>query len=329
MVRLARTAVAGLAGLLPAVARPCPSAAPAAAGATPASASRRGRFAGAGLSRRHYARALDVSRRKARGGSAPAAGVPGLPRVGASGDHIKAAVVLSRGPVVTRALTDFEQAYFAYRDALRLYNAAPFGTDFYFKKRTSAERRFLTDYDKRMKRAFQVAAAPNCEPEYSAPWQAAIDDATAEQLAKEDEEAARASQYVTEPRVTEADRMGDVKSLDRALESTLYLIVKKARKDHQWAFPQGAVESGEGLVEVMKSAWRPALNGGWPEIQEGLLVRSPSYCFQAAERELVEECGNFMDSWFVGRVPMGHYAYTYPPDFVEDSAQRAKGAKVR
>lgn len=38
------------------------------------------------------------------------------------------------------------------------------------------------------------------------------------------------------PRITEADKKGDVKSLNRALQRTLYLLVKN--KEGRWEFPQ-------------------------------------------------------------------------------------------
>lgn len=53
-------------------------------------------------------------------------------------------------------------------------------------------------------------------------------------------------------RITSADIRNDVKSLDRALQRTLYLIVKKPRKDFAWQFPQGGVEKPETLLQVIE-----------------------------------------------------------------------------
>lgn len=50
------------------------------------------------------------------------------------------------------------------------------------------------------------------------------------------------------PRITEADRTGDVHSLDRAGERNLYLLVQG--KDKIWRFPQGSWKEGELLHEV-------------------------------------------------------------------------------
>ena len=52
------------------------------------------------------------------------------------------------------------------------------------------------------------------------------------------------------PRLTEADLLCDLHSLDRNMDRVLYLLVKKPRKDHAWQMPQGGVEDGESLLEV-------------------------------------------------------------------------------
>jgi large subunit ribosomal protein L46 len=39
---------------------------------------------------------------------------------------------------------------------------------------------------------------------------------------------------------------------------------------------------------------------------------------------LAEECGKNVEVWFVGRRPIGHYVYDYPPDFND----KYRGAKV-
>ncbi|KAI7889520.1 39S mitochondrial ribosomal protein L46-domain-containing protein [Mucor mucedo] len=78
-------------------------------------------------------------------------------------------------------------------------------------------------------------------------------------------------------RSTEADKKDDKKSLDRSLKQTLYLVVKKDGDSlNPWQFPQGPVDTSE-------------------------------YLHEAAERTLKEECGVDMDTWFVGRQPIGLY----------------------
>ena len=57
-----------------------------------------------------------------------------------------------------------------------------------------------------------------------------------------------------EGRRTEADRIGDVKRLDRELARTLYLVVK--RKNGGWGFPSGVLEGRENLHQVCLSSLR-------------------------------------------------------------------------
>jgi len=53
-------------------------------------------------------------------------------------------------------------------------------------------------------------------------------------------------------RRTDADESNDLRSLERALDRTLYLIVKKSTsgKPERWEFPDGPIEGVEGLKEV-------------------------------------------------------------------------------
>ena len=51
-------------------------------------------------------------------------------------------------------------------------------------------------------------------------------------------------------RETEADRIGNYRSLYRKLDSILYLLVKKPRELHAWQMPQGGLDQGESLIQV-------------------------------------------------------------------------------
>lgn len=53
------------------------------------------------------------------------------------------------------------------------------------------------------------------------------------------------------PRVSEADKTGDVRSLDRNGERNLYLLLRvKDGENSVWRFPQGGIQEGELLHEV-------------------------------------------------------------------------------
>ena len=52
------------------------------------------------------------------------------------------------------------------------------------------------------------------------------------------------------PRITEADKAGDTKSLNRALQKTLYLVVR--REKGQWGFPSAELAKQESLHTVSR-----------------------------------------------------------------------------
>lgn len=58
-------------------------------------------------------------------------------------------------------------------------------------------------------------------------------------------EAKRESVERPMPRVTEADRIGDLKSLNRLLQRTLYLLMRG--KDGRWGFPTSGLIGKENL----------------------------------------------------------------------------------
>lgn len=61
------------------------------------------------------------------------------------------------------------------------------------------------------------------------------------------------------PRITEADKTGDLKSLDRRLEKTLYLLVKRGKG--QWEFPKSMLQKNESLHTVSQYTIRLSILG--------------------------------------------------------------------
>jgi len=99
-------------------------------------------------------------------------------------------------------------------------------------------------------------------------------------------------------RITEADRQNNRHSLYRKLDSKLFLIVKKNRRENAWQFPQGPLLSNEML--------RPA-----------------------AERIFAEECNvksPSLQSIFVGNGPLYFHTYKYPENLQKEL--NTYGAKV-
>ncbi|KAF9391189.1 54S ribosomal protein L17 mitochondrial [Podila verticillata] len=238
------------------------------------------------MTARSYAAAANSSPIKSNISTTSSSLVSSTKDVVINGNRIIAGAVLSRQPLILRDLTPFEQEYFTYQKNLQRDNAAPFGAEFYFKKGSVAERRWK---QQESERSGNATSASSKGKEASSQLE--------EELSEEDRVAALESKIAFNDRVTEADRKNDVRSLERALARTLYLIVKKPREQHAWQFPQGGVHVCENLQE-------------------------------AAGRELQEECGSNMDLWFVGRVPIGHYNYKVPNVAMTDSTSAPTGAKV-
>jgi large subunit ribosomal protein L46 len=169
---------------------------------------------------------------------------------------VNAGVVLSRPPQLTRDLHPFESAFFLYQKRLNERLALPFTRYFYFKKRTPADLEWKRKMKQRLTPARDIGQykgygdeAWNDEllvgaEERNLEWQVGklLEDAATD--GREAGEAEQKGMKKIEremfdkpmPRRTEADEKNDTKSLNRALQRTLYLLVKN--KEGQWQFPQ-------------------------------------------------------------------------------------------
>ncbi|KAG8166143.1 hypothetical protein KVR01_004695 [Diaporthe batatas] len=208
--------------------------------------------------------------------------------------HLRAGVILSRPPLLTREQTPFEQAFYLYQKRLNERLATPFSRQFYFRHGQPAAIDFAIKWAERghtMERGIGRVTR-------SGKW--AWDDellagGQGERLA--DPEALREALYVEAesrvsedgerlgfedrlrverpfPRRTDADRANDVTRLDRALDRTLYLVVKRSGDD-RFSFPQDNVHPDEALHET-------------------------------AARALAASAGVNMNTWMVGRAPIAY-----------------------
>lgn len=171
---------------------------------------------------------------------------------------VNAGVLLSRPPQITRDLHPFEAAFFLYQKRLNERLALPFTRYFYFKARTPADREWKRKMAQRLTPARDIGRykgygeeAWNDEvlvgaKESDLHWQVDRLLEDAETTGAEEEggvaaaaaEAAKAEEALERPpsRITKADEENDTKSLARALQRTLYLLVKD--KEGRWVFPQ-------------------------------------------------------------------------------------------
>ncbi|GAB1320268.1 54S ribosomal protein L17 mitochondrial [Madurella fahalii] len=231
--------------------------------------------------------------------------------------RIKSGLILTRPPLLTREQTPFESAFYLYQKRLNERLAAPFRPRFYFKKDTAA------DLDWRIKLRERHGVPAKDIGRYNPKGRQAWNDevlvgsttpdpaniverllADAEVRISEDGEPIPPEDRVPierpQPRRTEADEKNDVRRLDRALDRTLYLIVRRkveeVEGDGMWEFPAGYVLTEETLHET-------------------------------AARVLAESAGINMNTWIVGRVPVAHRVIK--PVFAEDGTTlRQRGEKT-
>lgn len=189
---------------------------------------------------------------------------------------VNTGVVLSRPPILTRDLHPFEAAFFLYQRRLNERLALPFTRYFYFKKKTPADLEWKRKIKQRLTPARDIGrykgygeeawndevlvGAPESDLQYQVERlledaeQGGEDGKEGESSEEVDVATAGAKTVKHEPverpmpRITEADLKGDVKSLNRALPRTLYLLVKN--RDGKWMFPQDKMEGRENLHMV-------------------------------------------------------------------------------
>jgi large subunit ribosomal protein L46 len=157
--------------------------------------------------------------------------------------NISTAVILNRSPILTRTPEPFETAFHTYQQRIRRAISNPFPHDFYFKQGSLLQTRFNMEDREREKVAFGASFVP---PEDVDPEKAAADRAAVEQLAQQEGEGEELAS-----REHESDRTGDVKSLDRAGQRNLYLLLLAEENGKDvWRFPQGPLEKNEWLHQV-------------------------------------------------------------------------------
>lgn len=130
--------------------------------------------------------------------------------------------MLSRPPLLLPSLTPLEQSYYAYQRRLHRALSKPLdaSTAWFFKKGSASEKSFL---------AFDSKVEGERGDE---------DQLRAFELAGEEVEGAPK----VESRELSGDKKGDESSLERKGDRTLYLLLKKDRKDNVWQFREYRAE---------------------------------------------------------------------------------------
>lgn len=180
--------------------------------------------------------------------------------------------MLSRPPILTPDPHPFETAYHLYQRRLNERLVLPFTQYFYFKPDTPAYEAWRIARKARNGVAGRDVGGYNAFGKEGWNDEVLTGDESGEReviVRKLIEEEARARKdkdvlgqgkadgerdMAGLTRRTEADEKGDVRSLERALTRTLYLLVKrkmaKGKEGAFWTFPSGVVEGKEGLKEV-------------------------------------------------------------------------------
>lgn len=174
-------------------------------------------------------------------------------------------MILTRPPLLTRPLTSFESAYYFYQKRLNERLTLPFTQAAFFKRDTPPQ----LDWAEKLRERNGVVAREIGQ--YNGRSSTAWDDelrvgdklsspeALMESILKDAEARVSEDAEVIPPedrvpverpmdRVTEADRKGDVRRLDRELSRTLYLVVQT--EQGKWEFPTASVRTNEALHEV-------------------------------------------------------------------------------
>lgn len=182
---------------------------------------------------------------------------------------IHAGVVLSRAPLITHDPHPFETAFYLYQKRLNERLVLPFTQYFYFKRGSPAFEHWRVRRRERNNTAARDIG--NYNPYKEDGWndeallgdnvgepdqvvRRLLEDEGKEVAESIDAEVAAESKLGGLRRKTEADEKNDQRSLERALDRTLYLVVKKptSGKTECWEFPNGPVEGEEGVKQVRK-----------------------------------------------------------------------------
>lgn len=158
------------------------------------------------VSRRTLATAADIAPPSAAFAPPPGARGKASTLPGRDRTRLLVATVLSRPPVLLPALSDFERSYYAYQRGIHHALSGHFDPSWYFRSGSAAEGAFK-ELDAREQRG-EDPPMPSRDGDDGATTDEAVD----------------------------YGRDRDLKSPRRQLDRTLYLLVRKDRKQHAWQF---------------------------------------------------------------------------------------------
>lgn len=251
--------------------------------------------------------------------------------------RLKSGIILTRAPLLTAQPTTFEESFYFYQKRLNERTSMPFVTKVYFKPDTPAmidwnlkvadrkgtvakelgvyHGKASQGWDDELKVGDERSGHANVYGSLLKDAEMRVSD-DAEVIPEED----RVPAEKPAERISEADRKGDAKRLDRAMDKTLYLVVKG--KDGQWGFPSAPLSTEQNLHEVSGGCMLCFASYALaPSAKQVLTI-----CTQAAQTILDKSAGVDMNTWIVGRVPVAHHVVK--PQYDEGGAVAQRGEKT-
>ena len=163
-----------------------------------------------------------------------------------------AGLILSRIPIVTPELSNFEKAYYHYQDELERRLMWTFPQYFYFKKGTLSERKFTAAQKGPVTRQPGVWY-PRGVPDIKFNRERRFKQEIVIPRENSEDGDSLSDPLVPTPRVTEADAKNDTRALTRKLDRTLYLLVQQ---NSEWKFPSFSLEAKEPLHDAAERGLR-------------------------------------------------------------------------
>ncbi len=163
-----------------------------------------------------------------------------------------AGLILSRIPIVTPELSNFEKAYYHYQDELERRLMWTFPQYFYFKKGTLSERKFTAAQKGPVTRQPGVWY-PRGVPDIKFNRERRFKQEIVIPRENSEDGDSLSDPIVPNPRVTEADAKNDTRALTRKLDRTLYLLVQQ---NSEWKFPSFSLEAKEPLHDAAERGLR-------------------------------------------------------------------------
>lgn len=162
------------------------------------------------------------------------------------------AICVERHPVITADKTKIENSFSEMLSKIEEENS------------------FLSDHEVKHLKEVQAAKMKQKNADNEDVTNADTETVTALDL--EDKWDAELKSFTPASRITDADKSGDQRSLDRKLDSSLYLLVKQniAGREH-WVLPQATWEDGETLRQTAERA----LSSVCGDVQANVLGNAP------------------------------------------------------